>query len=52
MKYFVISQKVEYSRRIYQEAMMQCLKPWYTDDCRSCRSEFNRCLVSYLSLLN
>lgn len=26
MKYFVISQKVEYSRRIYQEAMMQCLK--------------------------
>ncbi|MFP3173772.1 MAG: hypothetical protein RXR44_04305 [Vulcanisaeta sp.] len=48
----MISQRIDYSERIYREAMVQCLKPWYTDDCRRCRSEFNKCLVNYLSLLN
>jgi hypothetical protein len=44
--------RADYSERVYQEAMNQCLKPWYTDDCRRCRSEFIKCLEEYLSSLN
>ncbi|BDR91536.1 hypothetical protein [Vulcanisaeta souniana] len=48
----MISLRTEVSERIYREAMMSCLKPWYTDDCHSCKSEFSMCLSNYLSLLN
>jgi len=44
MIYLMISQRVDYPERIYQEAMAHCLKSWYTDDCGRCRSEFNKCL--------
>jgi len=30
--------------------MAQCLKSWYTDNCCRCRSDFNGCLMNYLSL--